>query len=520
MIRKAVQNKEEILQRILEVIPGFLIWLLLLSPFWAGKAFPLIMIDFLIVLSVYWLYRASLTDIGAIIGFFQYCKDVKKNWLKECTDLEDYDLPSPEDLPVEQFLPKHLIVYPQLFPQYKVLKSTLDGLKKQNYPLYLIYIAISFEERKMNQLKEGEAQKIQDQLKTDFPEFNDRILFFVHPKDIPGEAIGAAPNRAWGAKNAVAELEKRGEVVSDFLVTSPDEDIVFHPEYLAAATYKYLVSENRKQRFYQTAVYTFNNNYWQVPILIRVLAAGLTIPVLSSSITEKHKRETYSCYTLSLEVLQKVDYWDTKYGIDDTPFYWRPYFYFNGDWECEVFFIPLSADAVYDPNYVKNHREQYKQYVRWGWGVISFPLGVKGLLSHTTIPLWTRLGKLKHLFDVFIFWKVLAFLLTFGMPLVLLLNQQYFYDRIEWYSLPNTLSQLMGLAVIFIFPTTIIKALIAPKKPDNWSYFRYFAVLIIEIPLNIITMLTFSFLPFIESSTRMMFGQKSTSVSWSNKVRK
>jgi hypothetical protein len=319
MQKRTVEQNEALWQRVLEVIPGFLIWVLLLSPFWAGKAFPLIMIDFLIVLSVYWLYRASVTAVGAILGFFQYRKDIKKDWLKLCLELKEYDLPEKEELPVGQFLPKHLIVYPQLFPQYKVLKDTIEGLKKQNYPLDLIYIAVSFEERKMQNLEEGEAEKIQEQLKSDFPEFNDRLFFFVHPKDIPGEAIGAAPNRAWGAKSAVTELEKRGEIISDFLVTSPDEDIVFHREYLAAATYKYLISESRKQKFYQTAVYTFNNNYWQVPVLIRVLAAGLTIPVLSSSITEKHKRETYSCYTISLEVLKKVDYWDTRYGIDDTP---------------------------------------------------------------------------------------------------------------------------------------------------------------------------------------------------------
>jgi hypothetical protein len=522
MLKKTLEKHDSLLQRILEIIPGFFIWILLLAPFWAGRTIPLIMVDFLIILAVYWLYRAAVTSIGAVIGYFKYQIETKKDWLYECEKLKEFKLPDPEDLPVGQLLPKHLLIYVQLYPKYEVLKTTLEGIRKQNYPLKLIYIAISFEERILNKIPESEKEykTIRSKLLSDFPEFRERLMFFVHPDGLKGEVVGAAANRTWCARSAVAELEKRGEITSDFLATSPDEDIVFHPEYLAACTYKYLTVEKRRQKFYQTAIYTFNNNYWQVPILIRVLAASLTIPVLSSSVIERLKRETYSCYTVSLEVLRMVNYWDVGYGIDDTPFYWRPYFYFKGDWECEVFFTPLSADAVYNPNYIKNHREQYRQYVRWGWGVISFPIGFKGLLKHTEIPLWKRLDKMKHLFDVFVFWKVLAYLLTFGMPIVLLINKQYFYDLVEWYALPNTVSQIMGLAVIFIFPVTFIKIKLAPPKPKNWSNLRLILTHIIEMPLNIITLLTFSFLPFVEASTRMMFGQKSArAVTWSEKIR-
>lgn len=520
MITKVLEQHDSLFQKILEIIPGLLIWVLLLSPFWAGKTIPLIMADFLVLLSIYWLYRATLTTIGTAIGYQKYHSAIKQNWLKKCMDLAEYDLPEPETLPVGQFLPKHLIIYPQRVPQYDILKSSLQGLRDQNYPKELIYIAISFEERFAVKAPEGYVAEMENKLRTEFSEFSDRMMFFQHPDGIPGEAIGAAANRTWGAKHAVEELSKRGEVINDFLVTSPDEDIIFHKEYLAAATYQYLKAEKRKQKFYQTAVYTFNNNYWDVPILIRVLAMSLTIPVLASSVVEKHKRETYSCYTLNLDVMRTVNYWDTSLGIDDTTFYWRPFFYFKGDWECEVFFVPLSSDAVYDPDYIQNHREQYKQYVRWGWGVIAFPIGFKGLLKEPGIPLLTRLDKLLGLFQVFIFFKVLGYLLTFGIPLILFLNPQ-FKELVIWDTLPNTLSGILGMTVFFLVPTTIFKVLLMPAKPKTMNWITFIIKVLVESPLNIVVLLTYSFLPFVEASTRMMFGQKSARlVSWSNKIRK
>jgi len=510
---------ESLLERVLEIIPGFFIWILILSPLWAGKLFPEIMAELLIVLAVYWLYRAIVTTIGTSIGYYRVKRDEKLDWLAKCNDLAKTELPNPEDLPVGQFLPKHLLVYAQRVPNFAVLKTTFEGIRGQNYPLDLIYISVSFEERSIIKMQPGETELVVSQLKEAFPELADRLMFFRHPANIEGEAIGAAANRTWGAKSTVAELKLQGEIINDFLITAPDEDIIFHPQYLAACTYKYLTVQNRKQRFYQTALYTFNNNYWEVPLLVRVLMASLTLPVLSSSVTELHKRETWSCFTLSLDVMVAVNYWDTSYGIDDTTFYWRPYFYFNGDWFCETFFVRLNADAVYDTSYIQNHREQYKQYLRWGWGVVSFPIGMKGLLKSRRIPLFTRLLKMYQLFETFIFWKVLAYLLSFSIPIILLLNP-IFNELVIWYTIPNTLSAIMGISVIFLIPNTIYKVLIAPPKPASMSWWKYVLVLIVEAPMNIISLFLFSTFPFVEASTRFMIGQKeSKSVSWSTKVR-
>src|SRR5687768_17104877 len=108
-ITRVWPKQDMLVQRALEIIQGFMIWVLLLSPFWAGKLFPEIMAQLLILLSVYWLYRALITTTGTSIGLYRAFRDMKLNWLEKCLKLAEFQLPDPEDLPVGQFLPKHLL---------------------------------------------------------------------------------------------------------------------------------------------------------------------------------------------------------------------------------------------------------------------------------------------------------------------------------------------------------------------------------------------------------------------------
>lgn len=505
MVKKFIERHDDTFQRVFEVIPGLLIWLLLTSPVWLGKTLPSIAADILVILTVFWVYKAAEMSIGVIGGYIKYRNALKVDWLEKTKSLDKSTLPEQQTLPAT-ILPKHLIVIPNGGARYDILKPTLEAIRDQNYPKELLYISISTEERLIEK-DPAYFNQMHADIKRDFADFGERLMITIHPKDLPGEVKGAASNRTWGNKSAVETLESRGENIADFLTTSPDEDIRFHPQFFAAISYQYLIAKKRTRKFYQTAVYTFNNNYWEVPLLIRTFASGVTLPVLSSSVISESKRETWSCYTINLDVMKKVNYWDTSIGIDDTPYFWRPYFYFKGDFECRVFFIPLNADAVYHPNYVQNHRAQYKQLLRWGWGVITFPIAMKGLLTNNEVPFFKRLHKIVNLFETFVLWKVLAFLIMFGAPIVFLVSSEY-NELVISHSLPSTLSNILVMATVFLVPSTIVKILLSPGKPAEWSSARFYLNFLAEIPLNLVVIMTYSFLPFIEASTRMMLGEK------------
>lgn len=506
----------KILRRFFEIIPGFLIWVLLLSPVWGGLSIPYLFINLIVALSVYWVYRSLLLTLGITIGFFEYFRSKNINWSNEILLIKRENLENLAELP-NNLYPKHLIVIPNYGEDYAVLKRSITAITRQNYPKELIYLAVSIEERKAK--KDPDYAKRGELIKRDFGEFfGERLFFFVHPENLPNEEIGAASNRKWGTKNSVIELEKRGENLAHFLITAPDGDIVLSPNYLADVSYKWITSEKRNKKFYQTALYTFNNNYWEVPMLVRILMINITMPVLASSIFEKNKRETWSCFTLNLKLMKDVDYWDTTIpvGADDTTFFWRPYFFLNGDWKCEVFFSPLSADAVFHNNYFRNHVEQYKQYLRWGWGVISFPLAFKKLLSSKTIPFVEKFTKIYRLFEVFVFWKVIAFLIAFGTPIIFFVNGNLNFDVVS-VAAPKTISTLLTFAIVLLVPNTLIKLAIIPKRPLKMSKLKYWASNLLEIPFNVVSLFTLGFIPFIDASTRMMFGSAKRKVKWSEK---
>lgn len=512
-----MSTRENIVQRGLEIIPGFIIWFLIFLPVIGSfSSIAQIVINFIIILAIYWLYRAMIITFGGIIGFIKYKNAIKTNWYEEIQKLKKEELYSPEELPEDSLFPKQLIVIANYGEDYEVIKRTVNAIVNQNYPKDRIYLSLSIEERKAK--KDPEYANRSEFLRRDFGDFfGDRLMFNVHPENIVGEAIGASANRAWGTKKAVEELERRGEDISKFIITAPDGDIVFHPEYFGAMSYKWLTSEERNKKFYQTAVYTFNNNYWDVPLLIRIISISLTIPVLASSIVERKRRETFSCYSLNLKLMKEVNYWDTSLAIDDTTFYWRPYLHLDGEWECEVFFIPLSADAIYNSDYRKNHFDQYKQYVRWGWGVISFPLGIRGLWSHKKINLIEKITKTIHLIEVFAISKVIGFLIAFGLPILLLFNTSL-DNYVVSVTAPRILSALLNITTIFLIPTAILKILLIPKRPKKVSNLKFILSILIEIPLSIVVLLTYSFLPFVEATTRMMLGQDHAKrIKWSDK---
>nr|MBP9759626.1 hypothetical protein [Candidatus Dojkabacteria bacterium] len=365
---------------------------------------------------------------------------------------------------------------------------------------------LSFEERLMTQDQTYYEDMI-EKIKNNFQMFGDRLMIFIHPKDIEGEAIGAAANRTWGTRMAVEELERRGIDINDFLTTSPDEDIRLDKNFLAALSYEYLTTPKRIQKFYETAVYLFANNYWKVPLIIRTWSMSLTMPILSSSVTHEHDRETWSCYTLNLGVMKAVNYWDTSLGIDDTTFYWRPFNYFDGDFDCKTFFVPLYADAVYHPNKIQNYKAQYKQLVRWGWGVVAFPIAMHVLLSNKRIKLSKKIRKIIVMTEIIVFFKVAALIFTFTMPIIVLINPEFRY-YINFIEFPRTLEKIMQILTLLAIPAMFFKFKLMPSKPKNISNLKLLITFLIEIPFHFIILYTYSFFPFIVGPTRMMFGKK------------
>lgn len=517
MIKRFVEKHDKLVTRILEIIPGLLSWAVILSPIWLSIIYPPAVVFLLIFFTLYWCYLAVSGTIGGFIGYGKYKKEMSTDWMGELDKLNFAELPEQETLPKNLEDTYHFILIPTVNEPESILKPAIDAIFDQTFPTENIFLVYALEEKYaktqtevLERLVNSQKRKLHD------------FQIYVHPAGIPGEAIGAAgANRTWGARHAVKHLEERDENIRNYIFTTIDSDHVLDPQYIARLTHLYVTNEKRDYKYYSSAVYTFNNNNWEVPALMRIEANFVTLGTLAdwgTSGKEAAVKDTFSAYSASLQTLLDADYWDASLGIDDTLFYWRAFFARKGDFVGVSHYIPFSADAVGGETYFGAYKSLYKQLLRWGYGVIDFPLSMKQFLINKEVPfgkkfLWT----IRHL-KVRTMLINMVFLITFGFSLATLINPNLRQTSFA-YSLPDTISFILTFTMLFLVPSFWLRSKLSSPMPKDWPIWRK-SLILLEAPLVIVNLLTYSFIPFIDAQTRMMFGKKMADLYHTPKVRK
>ncbi len=512
-MQEFVEKHDSKIHRLLEMVPGFLTWSVLLSPIWLGILFPEIIVYILIFLTVYWLYMAVRHVFGMLKGYNIYKEEVSQDWYKKCQELNLAELPDQDQIPAELSDLKHFILIPAVNEPYEVLKPAFESYYNQTFPKEQMVLVYTIEEKYSEQTIETLKEIFDGREK----EFSD-ILIYVHPAGIPGEAIGAgAANRTWGAKHAVEELREKGENLRNFVFSTFDADHVLNEKFISRLSHLYLTCDKRDNRFYQSAVALFDNNYWDVPIFMRIEATSVALGGLSEWSIKGKLKDTFAAYSASLQTLLDADYWDVSLGVDDQIFYWRVFFKRSGDFVGVPHYIPYSADAVKGKNFTDSCRSLYKQLVRWGWGVIDFPLSVKTFLKKGDIPLRLKIAWMFRHLEKRVLLIDSVFLITFGFGLLTFANPDVKQATFA-YSLPNIMSILLTIPLIFFLPITIIRFKLVKPMPEEWPFWRKILA-VLESPFIIINMLSFSFLPHIEAQTRMLLGKKMKDLYHTPKIR-
>jgi len=487
-MKKFVEEHDRFFQRLFEITPGVITWAVLLSPIWLGRIAPLAVAFFITFLVVYWVYRAVIHLIGVAVGYRRYQNELKIDWSKKSLDLWGYGRL------------KHLIVIPSVNEPYEVLEESFASLAAQKFPKDRVFISFSAEEKYSKRVL-NDIERI----KKKFGRKLGTVWTTSHPYGLPGEAVGAAANRTWAAKNALREIKELGLNTNDFVITTLDADMRLHSQYLPRLAYAFLTEPDRLNKFFQTAAYLFDNNLWEVPLLMRIQANSISLAVLASWVAEPQHKDTWSCYSVALPTLIEAGFWNPAIGVDDTTFYWSAFLKKEGKFEGSHFYIPVYADAVQDAGLLKTHIAQYKQLLRWGWGIIIFPIAMKGFLT-TKIPLSLKLSKTYNLIEKFAIWYTLVFSVTFGFPLLSAINPDIKLTTLG-YLLPRISGAVLTSAVILLLPLTIYRLKITLPPPRNWPWWKKLIVWL-EGPLIIVNLLVYNFLPYLDAQTRLMFGKR------------
>src|SRR3989339_1482004 len=504
MMASFVEKHDKLVHRVLEMSLGIMTWTLLTSPIWLGIIYPPAIVYMLTLFTVYWSYLAAKHSFGLFLGYRKYKEELKIDWAEEFDKLVFSELPDSATLPESKDELKHLILIPAVNEPAVVLKESIESIFSQTFDTKKITLVYTIEEK----YSEETAKNIREIVGGRVDKL-ERLLIFVHPRGIAGEAIGAAAaNRTWGAGHAVGVLKNEGANIRNYIFSTIDADHVLHPQYLSRLSHLYLSTDRRDNHYYSTAVHLFNNNLWRVPMLMRIEANAVTLGSLSDwGVTSGSEKDTFAAYSMSLQTLMDADYWDVQLGVDDTIVYWRAYFARNGDFEGKPHYIPYSADAVEGKNFLDSHIALYKQLLRWGWGTIDFPLSVKEFMRNGKIPMVKKLKWMIKHFQKRVILVNMVFLITFGFSLVTMVNP-YVKQSNFAYSLPDIMSAILTVTLVCLIPGAYFRIKLSSEMPKNWHFIRKLFTVVFEGPLIMLNLLTYSFFPWVEAQTRMLLGKR------------
>ena len=284
-----------------------------------------------------------------------------------------------------------------------------------------------------------------------------------------------------------------------------DADFVIHSQFISGMLHKYLtLPENEREKRSLTGVFLFNNNYWQTSTPMRLIATGTSFWQLSEMVASD-KYINYSSLSMNLQSLLDIGLWIPDKVNDDSGFYWKAYYHFNGNYKVIPHFLPISADAVLDIGLFKTFQNQYLQLKRWAYGVEHIPFVVKKYFQNEKIDFWDKTDKLIFVFWSYFRWGTLALFITLGGLFIPIFNPDYTQSVVS-YNLSIISSWILTLAFIGLFSTIIINEKVAPKRPSSWGIFQriWSYAQWALVPVVLVTIAT---IPAIDAQTSLMLGK-------------
>jgi len=482
------KNKEHLIQRLLEILPGFFSWNVILFPYWGILIIPNVVAYFILLFNIYWFYQSLQIAITAFVSHLRIQATMQYDWLKDLKVFPDWQRVH------------HVIIITTYKEPLHILQRTLQSLADQDFPQKQMSVVLAMEEKEPEEERDFKFKALQKEYGGVFGN-----LFMTIHKLVPGEVAGKASNERFAALSIKKELiEKRKMDINYLTVTSCDADHKYHPKHFSVLAYKFMDNPHRYKRFWQPVV-MFYNNIWELPAITRVPNTLMTIWNLSQ-MPRRDRLINAQNYALSFKLLDEVGYWDPDKIPEDWGIFFKAFYGVGGGVEVEPLYLPLYADAAQSTSLFKTLKSQYEQLKRWAWGVSDTPWIIKNYFLKKNVPFWDKTTRLIYAIWSHFMWPVNWFLITIGLTLPTLLNPD-FGRTVLGYTVPRLSSLILTFSLIFLVTTLIIDSFFyKPKRPESFPLWRMFL-----IPFEFILMpvagFFFTALPGLDAHTRLMLGK-------------
>lgn len=478
---------DRIKYRILEIIPGFLIWTTFIVALILSFVKPIWAVYFIIIFDVYWLVRIVYLLIYLMNSWQKYRKVIKVNWLDKTRLISGW-----QDV-------YHLIILPTYKEPVNVIRTTLKSIAGINYPLDKLIVVLAGEERDSDNFS-----AITKEIKKEFGDKFFRLLTTIHPKNLPGELAGKGANAAWAAKRATEAIDELKIPYENILVSNFDIDTCPHKEYFAYLTYIFLNHPNRTHASYQP-VAIYNNNIWDSPAILRTINNSTTF-WLFTDLSRPERLFTFSSHSMSFKALVEIGYWQTDIVTEDSRICLQGIIRYDGDYEVVPLYIPVFMDTPYTGKFWESLANQYKQIRRWAYGVENFPYIVWHMWGNKKIKFNKKFRYLWNQLEGTYAWATSPILIFFMGYLPLYLANKEIKNTVLVQNAPIVLKYLMTISMMGLVVSAVLSLIMLPPIPPEHKAHKYY-LMVLQWLIFPYCMILFGSIPAVDAQTRLMLGK-------------
>ncbi|HEX8226264.1 MAG TPA: glycosyltransferase family 2 protein [Candidatus Saccharimonadales bacterium] len=511
--------------RFFEILPGTLSWFMLLLPLILSLINVTIASIFILMYLLIFFVRSIGVNIRALQGYKTMEMHKKLPWRDMLAEIQagDAEKLSPNDTSRPlwhwenlQRLAEHpvplkpddliqVIMIATYNETREVVEPTIKSVIASDYDMKKVILVLAYEERGGPGIRE-QSQKLVKEYKGVFMD----AMAIEHPADIPGEIRGKGGNIVFAGRQMQAYFEERDIDPQRVVVTTLDSDNRPHPKYLAAMSYMYSIYPEPDHISVQP-ISVYNNNIWDAPAPMRVIATGNTFFNIVLSL-RPHMLRNFSAHAQGMKSLIATDFWSVRTIVEDGHQFWRSYFAFDGNYRVLPLYVPIYQDAVLADGYVKTLKAQFIQLQRWTYGASDIAYVVtQGFFKKNKVPRYDLYTKVGRLIEGHVTWAVGPLIsLTAGFIPSLVVN---FYPQlvrgnqeIAALTLPVIVSHIQTVALIGLSASLFVCFKTLPPRPARYKRHRTIFVVLQWLYLPITTIVYNSFAA-LYSQTRLILGK-------------
>jgi len=477
-------------KRVTEILPGALTWLAILLPIALSFFMPVWVAIFVVIFDLMWLVKSIDFTRGVLSTYFVMKDEQKKDWNKELVELDKLGRNSNE---IWQAI--ILVTYKE---PYEVLRTSIESYVKADFPAQRKIMIFAAEERDAENAK-NHFLKLKKEFGSGFAIFE----MTVHPDGIPGEIRCKSANTTWGGRQLQKILDERKISYEHVLISNFDADTRVHPQYFANLTYKFLTVPDPLHTSFQP-IHIYNNNIWDVPALIRLVAFGSSFVLMSDC--QKPKRfRNFSSRSNCFKTIVDINFWCVDAIPEDSRQYYDSLFAFGGKHPVVPLLTPVYMDAAFASTYWGTFKNQYLQLRRWAWGCTDIPYLIKKSLGNKSLSPWFKFKHIFHLLEWHFSWATAPIFITFVGWFPLLLHPT-FRDTVLGYSFPGITGTILTISTLGLLASIVISLLMLPPKPSQYPKSKWANMILGWLLFPVMSIILSSF-PAIDAQTRLMLGK-------------